>query len=60
MNNDVGSREGNLLPPTLKVFDKQIFSLKSPKANMNVLMQPINKHYKIKTSPHKILLYQEK
>lgn len=41
------------MPPTLKVFDKQSFSLKSPQANMSVLMQPINKNYKIETSPQK-------
>lgn len=53
-------QRGEFMPPTLEVFDKQTLLLEAPTAHMNVLMQPINKEYEIETSPHKILLYQEK
>lgn len=44
----------------MKIFNKQNFFLKSIKLGVSLLMQPINKEYKIEISSHNILLYQEK
>lgn len=45
--------------PTLKVFNKQRSFLESLRASVTVLIHSINKNV-VETSPHKILLCQEK